>query len=645
MAAKKEIEIHIFGGSDEIYEQLFPKSGELINKEFGVVKKRYNKKDMFSFFKKGLDVAWVGYKYPDLTQDNYKSVLFKSFQSIKSSPNKKAIIIKFGNSYLKEFKIIINKIDTDYPCVLFCFSEEELVEQNYFDSFKKPQYINYIKDEVDQNDPNRLYNKIISYLWEKDCYYNEAGNVLCQFSPANLLYKPAKGFIFLNILLTGESRAGKSSFINRAFNKLTTYESAKLESETKEITYYELYHPDTYEDKSEKKLIKNGFGGIRIMDTPGLVKTKKLNSFNLIKSKLDNEFKYIHIVYFFIKSQSNIENCIDMLEYIKNKNIERVKKNKNKIPILFVKNGEDLEKGGNGSAFFQQLKNELKKHNLIELYDDCLNKKEEKEITEDDFLNEEETIEDDYKKYVDGNIIQVHIPTGKNMNKIFTSTKDYILKNNELLVGDKLSNTFTNMENNASQLISFFIKEKLNKTSLSKEEKELYDKLYKECNEFSTMLKNSCSILYSLDILNVKSIKEMITVGVVGTLINAVLGGLWIFTFGVTLVLAAFVIVGVRLIAKKNMIGNIAIKYGFGEQDIINYGLEEYIYGSENNNENFEEKNEKKVKKLFTQLIYYIGPIQCAIKTKESMNQILDLIEMLCNKKDEDWNNFKVGKI
>ena len=376
-----------------------------------------------------------------------------------------------------------------------------------------------------------------------------------------------------------------------------------------------------------------------------MVKTKKLNSFNLIKSKLDNEFKYIHIVYFFIKSQSNIENCIDMLEYIKNKNIERVKKNKNKIPILFVKNGEDLEKGGNGSAFFQQLKNELKKHNLIELYDDCLNKKEETEITEDDFLNEEETIEDDYKKYVDGNIIQVHIPTGKNMNKIFTSTKDYILKNNELLVGDKLSNTFTNMENNASQLISFFIKEKLNKTSLSKEEKELYDKLYKECNEFSTMLKNSCSILYSLDILNVKSIKEMITVGVVGTLINAVLGGLWIFTFGVTLVLAAFVIVGVRLIAKKNMIGNIAIKYGFGEQDIINYGLEEYIYGSENNNENFEEKNEKKVKKLFTQLIYYIGPIQCAIKTKESMNQILDLIEMLCNKKDEDWNNFKVGKI
>ena len=43
--------------------------------------------------------------------------------------------------------------------------------------------------------------------------------------------------------------------------------------------------------------------------------------------------------------------------------------------------------------------------------------------------------------------------------------------------------------------------------------------------------------------------------------------------------------------------------------------------------------------------MYYIGPIQCAIKAKESMHQILDLIEILCNRKDEDWNKFKVEKI
>ena len=85
--------------------------------------------------------------------------------------------------------------------------------------------------------------------------------------------------IFLNVLLTGESISGKSSFINRTFNKLTTYETAKLESETKKITYYELFHPDTYEDKTENKLIKNGFGGIRIMDSPWFSHNKKSKFF------------------------------------------------------------------------------------------------------------------------------------------------------------------------------------------------------------------------------------------------------------------------------------------------------------------------------------------------------------------------------
>lgn len=72
-------------------------------------------------------------------------------------------------------------------------------------------------------------------------------------------------------------------FVNRMVNRVITYESAKIKSEAKEITYYELFLPETYEDKSDTKLIKNGFGGISIMDTPGLVKTKNLNSFNLIK--------------------------------------------------------------------------------------------------------------------------------------------------------------------------------------------------------------------------------------------------------------------------------------------------------------------------------------------------------------------------
>ena len=59
----------------------------------------------------------------------------------------------------------------------FCLFREDEIPENYFDSFKRPQYIGYLKDKLDPEDPNKIYNKIISYLWEKDCYYNESGNI------------------------------------------------------------------------------------------------------------------------------------------------------------------------------------------------------------------------------------------------------------------------------------------------------------------------------------------------------------------------------------------------------------------------------------------------------------------------------------
>ena len=648
MASKNQIQVHVFGGSQELFVKLFPKEGNIIKKEFGEIVERFNKRDMFDkilFFKNQMDVEWIGYKYPELLESNYKKILFDSFKSIRDSMNKKNVIIKFGNKYLKEFKILINKIETDNPCVLFDFTEEEEIDKNFFESFKKPQYISYIQEEKDENDPNREYNKIISYLWEKDCYYNEAGNLSCQFTPANLLYKPPKGFIYCNILLTGESRAGKSCFINRMFNKVTTYESAKLESTTREITYYDLFLPETYEDKTDKKLVKNGFGGVRIMDTPGLVKTKNLNSFNLIKSKLDAEFSHIHIVYFFLKSQSNIEQCIDMLKYIKVKNLEREKKQKSKIPIIFVKNGEELVKGGNGSVFFQQLKNELKRHDLIELYDDNINQTTKIEETEDDFFKDEEENIDDYQKYVDGNIVQVHIPSGKNMNKIFLTTKEYIYKNNALVLSNELDTEFENMKNNASQLLKFFIKEKKKKLSLTNEEKETYKILFKKGSEFAQKLKRNCSLLYSLDILDVKSKDKITAARVIAPVINGILGSLWIFSFGITFAISIIFLAGVYLFVKKNMVGNIAIKYGFGEKDIDEYGLEEYIYEKEDDKEKVDKNLEKKIKILFMDIIYYVGPIQCSLKSKESLSQIFEIFETLSAKKEDDWNKFKVEKI
>lgn len=110
MASKNQIQVHVFGGSQELFEKLFPKEGNIIKKEFGEIAERFNKKDMFDkilFFKNQMDVEWIGYKYPELLESNYKKILFDSFKSIRDSMNKKNVIIKFGNKYLKEFKILI----------------------------------------------------------------------------------------------------------------------------------------------------------------------------------------------------------------------------------------------------------------------------------------------------------------------------------------------------------------------------------------------------------------------------------------------------------------------------------------------------------------------------------------------------------
>ena len=67
------------------------------------------------------------------------------------------------------------------------------------------------------------------------------------------------------------------------------------------------------------------------------------------------------------------------------------------------------------------------------LYDSSINTNEIKEYNMDNFFDDEKENNNDYNNYINGNIIQVHIPTGKNINKIFSITKEYIIKNNNNL--------------------------------------------------------------------------------------------------------------------------------------------------------------------------------------------------------------------
>ena len=57
------------------------------------------------------------------------------------------------------------------------------------------------------------------------------------------------------------------------------------------------------------------------------------------------------------------------------------------------------------------------------------------------------------------------------------------------------------MKENTASLIKLYIKEKLENNHLSKKEKDLYARLYKESNEFVLKLQSEVSLLNNLDIL------------------------------------------------------------------------------------------------------------------------------------------------
>ena len=386
-----------------------------------------------------------------------------------------------------------------------------------------------------------------------------------------------------------------------------THESSQLVSTTKEINYYEFAFTENQEENDKNKLIKNVYGLIRILDTPGLVLTKDLDTSSQIIKELDKEFNNIHLIYFFLKGQSNIEQCINILKYINNKNKEKIKKKAYKVPIIFLENGEDLKKDGNGKVLFQELKNVLQNNDLMDLYDPLEeNNNNKKSNSKINFLSDDEEDENlnYYHNYIDGNIIQVHIPTGKNLNKLFLISKNYIFKNNNIILEGKLNDEYEIMEKNALSLVKLYIKEKLEKKPLTKRDKDSYKELYKLCNEFEHKVQNSGSILYNLDILNVKTDPKIYKA---------------LFAICYFLQMLIFPIFLAYLCINKirdNLISNIALSFGFNEKDIKSYGLDKYVFSKElikdaENNEKIVEK----IKEFFNKLIYYTGPIQCAIKT------------------------------
>ena len=157
-------------------------------------------------------------------------------------------------------------------------------------------------------------------MWEIDCYYNE--RVLYNGkSENNLLNDENSTNISINILITGISRSGKSTFINIINNSLISLENEDKSSTTKKVSEYDIFL-----DKKSKN------GSLKFIDTPGFnsefqskdkldLKQINKNILDLINDyKNKNSFDKIHFVLFFFNEGSCFSGIEEILKSFANEN-------------------------------------------------------------------------------------------------------------------------------------------------------------------------------------------------------------------------------------------------------------------------------------------------------------------------------------
>ena len=338
------IKIFCFGNKDNILQNIFPDKNEDDKDKWEqrVLKKEESFTENETKKKISKTIEWKATLYPNLADDNIDELFedltkkmdipdddFSEKQKNKNDPKArektKNIIIKFGKTNSNYLINYMNDIPKTHLPQIAIITNEDFVEKE--EGLNDNRYLSIIK--YNNNNSDEIQNKLFEFLWGRECYYNERGTVLLNMTDK------IETNNYVNIMLTGMSRSGKSTLINVLSEKLVTLESPFLESVTNQIREYKVITSENGEFLT----------GLRFFDTPGLTKIGNKSTVDDVKKAIDSKIKEnkdsrddIHLIYFMLKGYANLENYVEFFEYIIDINKNREKEGKKKIYTIFIFN-------------------------------------------------------------------------------------------------------------------------------------------------------------------------------------------------------------------------------------------------------------------------------------------------------------------
>ena len=213
---------------------------------------------------------------------------------------------------------------------------------NIDEDFEKLKLINRLPGG---NEDDILRN-VQSKLLTADAYLNERGNIFDRIAYRNLgNFNEVTATTYLDILIFGGSRSGKSTFINKLSNSLLAREQKNAETCTTRCTEYIIPFENienNHGENNHENLMNQAMedfnrykGKLKIIDTPGLFNEQDVSKVcKCLEKYISEEIEIIQLALFFMKDTTTLNNSKDILNILI----------KNDIPIFFVETHAQDEK-------------------------------------------------------------------------------------------------------------------------------------------------------------------------------------------------------------------------------------------------------------------------------------------------------------